>query len=208
MTRLRQFPLLLLALLALFVLTPLSVANAESEVVTANQKLCITCRDGGDCSKAYFGLAGKFCYDYAETAAATDKTACCCGSAFVCGVSNATTTECNCDYMSTTTKKPSSTTAAPASGAATVAPKKETKGTSPWVWVGVGVAALMIIIIVGVGYVYCMRYQTKRAMGMMQEAHVQNAMTTAQQQQLQTIYMQHGGGQQQGGRYNNGNASL
>lgn len=201
MTRLHQFPLLL-ALLALFVLAPVSGANAETEVVTANQQLCITCRDGGDCSKAYFGLAGKFCYDYAEatTGTAADKTACCCGSAFVCGASNATTTTCNCDYESTSTKKPSSTTAAP---------KKETKGTSPWVWVGVGVGALFIIITVGVGYVYCMKYQTKRAMGMMNEAHVQNAMTTAQQQQLQTVYMQHGSGQQQqGGRYNNGNASL
>lgn len=203
MTRLHQLPVLLLATLTLFLLAPPS-----TNAVTVNEQFCITCRDGGDCSKAYFSLAGHFCYDFTATTDATAvKTACCCASSFVCGASNATTTECNCDYDATSTKKPSTSSKTPAP--TTAAPKK-TEATSVWVWVGVGVGALFLIIIVGVGYVYCMKYQTKRAMGMMQDAHVVNAIPTAQHQQLQAVYMQQQGGQQQqqGGRYNNSNAAL
>ncbi|GAB9464059.1 hypothetical protein Gpo141_00001500 [Globisporangium polare] len=49
-------------------------------------------------------------------------------------------------------------------------------------------------------YVYCQKKQTKRMVGMLQEAHYQNTMMALQQHQLQTNDMDHQGigvGQQQ-----------
>lgn len=200
MTRVRQSPLLLLALFMLFaVFAPLATTAEPQATSTATKQFCAACRDDDDCSKAYFGLEGKFCYDFLANATATAKIPCCCSvSTFVCATPNATTTKCVCDYIPATTSP--LTTPAPT----TATPEETDSGGVSTVFCVVFILVCVFFVIPATYfYVHCRKKHTKRMLTTMQEVQYQNAMAVLEQhQQLQTNYnnnnnMQYGGQQQQ-----------
>ncbi|POM76552.1 Hypothetical protein PHPALM_6193 [Phytophthora palmivora] len=90
---------------SIFANSTTSASNSSS----SSKSQCEICRDGGDCSKAYNGEAGKFCNSWLDTS--NNRRACCCPASDVC--SSDTTYECTCQHKN---DRP-----------------------SYWIWIGLGV---------------------------------------------------------------------
>ncbi|KAG7380119.1 hypothetical protein PHYBOEH_011578 [Phytophthora boehmeriae] len=99
------------------IFTNSSVASSSSGT---SKSQCEICRDGGDCSQAYNGAAGKFCNSWLDRS--NNRRACCCPASDVCSSDN--TYECTCQHAS---KRP-----------------------SYWIWIGLGVFALGALIAGGI----------------------------------------------------------
>ncbi|EEY56460.1 uncharacterized protein PITG_09998 [Phytophthora infestans T30-4] len=116
--------LVLLALLATVASSQSSSGSTSTSIFTnsttnssssssSSKSQCEICRDGGDCSKAYNGAAGKFCNSWLDRS--SNRRACCCPASDVCSSDN--TYECTCQL-------------------------KKNERPSYWIWIGLGVFAV------------------------------------------------------------------